>query len=118
VTESAAFVAMRLTGRRFEAAGMPDSDKSSFQLATFERVSRSITCSFNRELFDTVIRYLRPPGDEGVPIRVEGFVTFDPLDRPIAVPYVSGSRPLTPKRGTARKTCSRIPLEASTTHSY
>jgi hypothetical protein len=66
-----------------------NSERPSFQLAVRGR-SGSITCAFERELFESVLGRLRVPGEEGIPVKVEGFVSFDPSDRPIAVPHVLG----------------------------
>ncbi|MFR9801724.1 hypothetical protein ACL02T_05375 [Pseudonocardia sp. RS010] len=66
-----------------------NSGGPSFQLAMRGRPG-TITCTFEPELFASVRTYLRAPDEEGVPVRVEGFVSFDPSDRPIAVPHVLG----------------------------
>lgn len=64
-----------------------NSEKSSFQLRVG---SRLILCSFEWDLFETVVSKLTPPGDSGTTVTVEGIVSFGPDDQPVSVPFVSG----------------------------
>jgi len=64
-----------------------NSEKSSFQLRVG---SRLILCSFEWDLFETVVSKLTPPGDSGITVTVEGIVSFGPDDQPVSVPFVSG----------------------------
>jgi hypothetical protein len=69
-----------------------NSDRVSFQLAHLSRagLATSIPCTFDPELFESIRRRLRAPGEDGTPVRVEGFISFSPSDRPVAVPHVLG----------------------------
>lgn len=64
-----------------------NSERSSFLLRTGPQL---VPCTFEGELFESVVSKIRPADEDGIPVRIEGIVSFNPQDSPIAIPFVTG----------------------------